>query len=41
MAQTRGTAGFTLIEVVIALAIVAITTTFAIASGKTSNTTSS
>jgi type IV pilus assembly protein PilE len=32
MAQTRGTSGFTLIEVVIALAIVAITTTFAIAS---------
>ena len=32
MAQTRPTAGFTLIEVVIALAIVAITTTLAIAS---------
>ncbi|MGE0030890.1 MAG: type IV pilin protein [Steroidobacteraceae bacterium] len=32
MAQTRPTAGFTLIEVAIALAVVAITTTFAIAS---------
>ena len=32
MAQTRPAAGFTLIEVAIALAIVAITTTFAIAS---------
>lgn len=32
MAQTRPIAGFTLIEVAIALAIVAITTTFAIAS---------
>ena len=32
MAQTRPAAGFTLIEVAIALAVVAITTTFAIAS---------
>lgn len=32
MAQTRPTAGFTLIEVAVALAIVAITTAFAIAS---------
>lgn len=32
MAQTRPTAGFTLIEVAIALAVVAITTTFAMAS---------